>query len=475
MFSKFLAALAILSGLWMMSTALQAQPLPATLQSSWQRTQVKLTDASIVVQEVGGGVPLVSINPDVPRNPASVMKLVTTWAGLTSLGADWRWRTALLADENADIDTHGRLAGPLYIRAGADPALTLEALWRLLRDLRLRGVTHLDEVVVDRSLFGEIAIDPDAFDASGDRPYNASPDAMMVTWGAVRVAFWADARAQQWRAVLDPPMPGVQVTGNLTWSAGACPRSPQYWVGVSTVNGQAQVGVSGSVPGACGNFDVYRLVQSQTEHFDGLFRMLWQELGGTLTASSLRSGQVPEQAQLLVWHDSPPLAEVIRAINKYSNNVMARMLLLTLGAQAQHGATAHSSAARVLGLLREQGIDTAHWHIANGSGLSRSARLTASGLTDLLALAWQSPLMPEFVSSLSIAGVDGTLKQRLRTEPVQGSAHLKTGTLRDAQALAGYVQASSGKRYIVVSLIHSANFDGVQQFHDALVGWVVRQ
>jgi len=478
-----------------------AQALPAALQSFWQRAQVEVDRASILVREVGGAVPLVSVNPQVPRNPASVMKLVTTWAGLSGLGANWRWRTELLAGETAHVDARGRLSGALYLRAGGDPALTVEALWRLLRDLRLRGVAQLDELVVDRSIFGQVAIDPDAFDAAGDRPYNASPDAMMVNWGAVRIAFFADARARQWRPVLDPPVSGVSLSGTLDWAAGACPddpkdskvqvnRMPAHNVQVVQVDGKMQVAVSGVRAGACGNFSVYRLLQPQEQHFGLLFRTLWQELGGTLGRDfNLRSGPVPDRAQVLVWHDSPPLSEVIRSINKYSNNVMARMLLLTLGAwgsddaggerlrmgEQQAGATASSSAAWVMRWLRGQGVDTRGWRIANGSGLSRRARLTASGLAGMLDVAWQSSLMPEFVSSLSIAGIDGTLQDRLRTEQTQGAAHLKTGTLRDAQALAGYVLATSGKRYIVVCMVNSTDVAGVQQFHDALITWVRKQ
>jgi len=116
---------------------IHAQPLPAALQQSWQRAQMEVDRASILVREVGGGEPLVSVNPQVPRNPASVMKLVTTWAGLSGLGANWRWRTELLMDEAARTDTQGRLSGALYLRAGGDPALTVQALWSLLRDLRL--------------------------------------------------------------------------------------------------------------------------------------------------------------------------------------------------------------------------------------------------------------------------------------------------------------------------------------------------
>src|SRR5690606_15503380 len=154
-----------------------------------------------------------------------------------------------------------------------------------------------------------------------------------------------------------------------------------------------------------------------------LFQMLWRELGGTL-AKGIRPGKVPSGADLLVWHDSETLGDTIRQINKQSNNVMARTLLLTLGAEKSGpGATPGTGASAALAVLREQQVDTRGWVIDNGAGLSRDGRLTAGGLADMLDAAWRSPLMPEFVSSLAISGVDGTVRRRLRNGEAQGMAH----------------------------------------------------
>src|SRR5690606_21579815 len=145
----------------------------------------------------------------------------------------------------------------------------------------------------------------------------------------------------------------------------------------------------------------------------------------------------------------------IRLINKQSNNVMARTLLLTLGVETSGpGATARSASQAAMSVLQRQGVNTRGWVIDNGAGLSRQARLTADGLADMLNVAWGSPLMPEFVSSLAISGVDGTVRRRLRDDQVKGMAHLKTGTLNHVRGLAGYVLGASGKRYIVVSMVN---------------------
>lgn len=453
------------------ASLVQAQTLPDELQQAWRATGLSESSASLYVQEVGGDT-LLSRNATEPRNPASVMKMVTTWAGLLALGPEHTWRTAALAERDIRVDAQGTLAGPLYIKAAGDPFFSVQDLWSLLRQLRLRGVKNLSEVVVDRSVFGPVAIDPGAFDGAHDRPYNASPDAMMVGLGVVRLMFYPDAQGKKWIPVVDPAVPGVRVSGDVGWRGGSCPGSPGVATQLSVNGPEIVIQVSGDAVGSCGMFSTYRIAQSQERYFEGVFRMLWRELGGTL-ARDFRSGRVPTSAQAIAWHDSDSLSNVIRQVNKLSNNVMARTVLLNIGvAMNGPGATPASASQAALTVLRESGVDTRGWVIENGSGLSRIERLTAHGLAGMLNDVWRSPLAPEFVSSLAISGVDGTVRRRLRNSDAQGMAHLKTGTLRDARALAGYVLGASGKRYILVSMVNHSNALAIRPFEDALVKWL---
>lgn len=448
-----------------------AQGVPPELQKVWRTTQLPESALSVYVQEIGGPV-LVSVNATEPRNPASVMKLVTTWGALSGLGPNYTWRTAFYAQPGAQVDAQGTLKGPLYLKAGADPNLTAPELWNLLRELRLRGVKNISEVVVDRSVFGAVTIDPAEFDGAGDRPYNASPDAMMVGLGAVRLVFQPDAKARRWIPIIDPPVPGVRVSGEIKWADGVCQGSPGVATQVAQAGNEFVVNVSGQATGSCGEFSVYRLALSQQRHFETTFQMLWRELGGTL-GKGFRDGSVPTGAKMLVWADSEPLSDAIRWVNKQSNNVMARTLLLTLGSETYgSGATVASGIKALQQLLQRQGVNTTGWVFDNGSGLSREGRITAQGLGTMLLKAWESPLMPEFMSSLAIAGIDGTVRRRLQAEDVKGMAHLKTGTLRDVRALAGYVLGASGKRYILVSMVNDDRSAAGRPFDDALVKWL---
>jgi len=463
-----------------------AQLLPAELRPAWRYTKLPDAALSLVVQEIGGPQLLV-FDADAPRNPASVMKLVTTWLALSELGPQHVWRTTLLTDPGVRPDDDGVLAAPLYLRAGGDPMLHVKDLWALLHALRLRGVRRLGDVVVDRSLFGPVAIDPGEFDGAADRPYNASPDALVVGFGAVQLTFIPDPAQKRWHAVIDPPVPGVTVDGAPQWRDGRCTGqsgvTTEVVTEVATESALTAAGVTlriqGQVAGACGEFSLYRLALTQPRFAAAVLRYLWQQLGGVMSGE-VRAGQVPVDAVRLVEHESPPLGKVIRAVNKSSNNLMARMLLLSLGGkytqkESQAPVTLSASREAVRAALAAQGLSMPELVLDNGAGLSRAGRISANSLARLLTVAWQSLWMPEYVSSLAIVGVDGTVSRRLHDHPARGRAHLKTGSLRDVRAVAGYVQGASGKRYIIVSLVNHDQAHAAQSFEDALIVWLAQR
>ncbi|MBO1247424.1 D-alanyl-D-alanine carboxypeptidase/D-alanyl-D-alanine endopeptidase [Bordetella holmesii] len=448
--------------------------LPAELAQAWKASKLPDEALSLVVQEVNGPR-LVAINAKAPRNPASVMKLVTTWTALSELSPNYVWRTDFLTEPGARPDAHGVLTGPLYWRGGGDPQFLLQDLWTLLRELRLRGVKEISDLVVDRSIFGQVATDPGAFDGAPDRAYNASPDALMVGFGALRLLLTPDAAARKWVATVDPPLPGLRLEGAIQWADGRCKSGTDVTTQPVVTDQGITLRLAGSVPGACGEFSLYRLALSQQDYTDAVFRLLWRELGGNFKGK-MRPGMVPADAVVLASHESPTLGEAIRVINKRSNNVMARALLLTLGAErGRRPATVASSEAVAKTLLSDQGLNMPELVIDNGAGLSRLARVSADSLASMLTLAWRSPVMPEYLASMAIAGVDGTVRRRMKGNGTLGMAHLKTGSLRDVRSLAGYVLGSSGKRYVVVSMVNHENADAVRKFDDALIAWLAEQ
>jgi D-alanyl-D-alanine carboxypeptidase/D-alanyl-D-alanine-endopeptidase (penicillin-binding protein 4) len=198
---------------------------------------------------------------------------------------------------------------------------------------------------------------------------------------------------------------------------------------------------------------------------------LWRSLGGQLSGK-VRDGRVPAGLSSAFDVSSPTLAEVIRTINKYSNNVMAQQLFLTLSLQAKGLGSLAASRALVQDWWRSRLGGSELPQLDNGSGLSRNERISAQALARLLQWGWASPFMPEMLASLPITGTDGTLK-RMRNN-AQGQAHLKTGSLRDVTGVAGYVDASSGKRYVLVAIVNHVNAPAARPAIDALVDWVAK-
>jgi serine-type D-Ala-D-Ala carboxypeptidase/endopeptidase (penicillin-binding protein 4) len=228
----------------------------------------------------------------------------------------------------------------------------------------------------------------------------------------------------------------------------------------------------GAFPVSCGDRVWHVNLFTPVEYAQAVFRQLWESSGGVWRGRA-RDGRVPAEARRLAQHESRPLAELIRDINKFSNNVMARQLFLTIGARVTGQPASVERAQYAVGeWLAAKGTDRRDFVLENGAGLSRVERLTAESLTRLLVTAFASPLMPEFVSSLPLVGVDGTMRKRTAAA---GAAHIKTGLLADTRAVAGYVLAVSGRRYVVVAFVNHPNAGATQNALDALLNWVYLQ
>ena len=442
--------------------------LPEAVAAALKTANVPASAVGITVASLSGSGLTLTLNENQPMNPASTMKLATTLGGLELLGPQYQWRTDLMS--NAPLK-NGVLDGDLWLRGTGDPQLVIEDLWLLVQRLRGVGVREIrGNLILDRSAFEAAPHDPSAFDGEALRPYNAGPDALLLNYKAVSFHFIADHENKLARVYALPALAGLMTPATVRGVEGAC-NDWRVRLG-GDFSDPLRPTFRGSYPLSCGD-KVWHVSMLETHQYaEALFRSLWESSGG-VWKGRVREGLVPSDAKLLAQHESRPLAELIRDINKYSNNVMARQLFLTLGAEASRRPANKERAQRAVGdWLASKGLDRREFVLENGAGLSRIERLTASALARLLQSAFASPLMPEFVSSLPIVGVDGTMRRRT---PAAGSAHIKTGLLSDTRAIAGYVLAASGKRYVVVAFINHPNAGAGQPALDALLNWVYVQ
>lgn len=455
--------------LWLaLASAAGAQSLPVTVASALQRAAIPRAAVGLYVARVDNAAVVRALNERTPFNPASTMKLLTTHAALETLGPTFQWKTEAYATGGL-LD--GVLYGDLIIKGSGDPKLVLENFWLFLRRLRAAGIQDIrGDLILDRTAFEQIPHDPAAFDGDPLRPYNVGPDALLLNFKSIAFRFVPDSATGITRVVVEPPLAAYPVKAPRL-VAGECGD----WRGRLDARIDAEgARFPGTYAAACGEqtWYVHPHPMTHTRYFDLAFRRQWADLGGMLRGE-VRGGVLPADARPIASWESPQLSELIRDINKFSNNVMARQLLLTLAHEVTGLPANQVHGAAVLRTwLRNKGIDASELVIDNGAGLSRSERVSARTLGRMLVAAYQAPTMPEFIASLPVAGLDGTMRARMKADPVAGHAHIKTGRLEDVRAIAGYVLSASGRRYAVVCLINHANVARAHEVQDALLQWV---
>jgi len=451
--------------------------LPPEVEQAMQRRKIPGTSLSVFVREVGREEPLLSYNPDVPRNPASTMKVLTTYAALESLGPAYTWHTRAFATGPIRDQV---LEGNLVLVGGGDPFMSAERWWSFVSGLRQAGIQRITgDVIIDNTLFAPQGDDRASFDDRPFRTYNVLPDALLVNFQTINIGAVPDEATRSVRASVNPAPANLSIDNSVRLDPGAC-RHGGSGIIVAMPDGPtgSRISLSGHYGAGCGPFTVPRAVMRAPDYAYGLFKTFWTQSGGTL-GGGMRLGVLPPDAKLIYTHESLTLAEVIRLVNKYSSNTMARTVFLTMAAERFQGqpATTEEGRAAVAEFLKAHEIEIPGLVLENGSGLARNERISAEGLADVLLAAYRSQYMPEFAASLPLSATDGTLKRRFRSPGMQGRLRIKTGTLDDVTAMAGYVNAASGKTYVaVVVLNHPTAAQGAgEAIQTALIEWVFGQ
>jgi len=450
--------------------------LPASVQRILDGHNINPDSFSAVVQRLDADQPLLAVNPDTLRNPASTMKLLTTFVALESLGPNYRWLTEAYLDGRL---RDGTLDGDLYVKGYGDPYMVVERFWLFLRQLRQHGLVNIDgDFVIDNSYFDMPPIDRGRFDGQPLRTYNVVPDAFLVNFQAISFIFNPDPVTNRVEIIADPLPVNLDIRNRIDLVDGRC-GGFQNGIVINT-SGRAEldrVTFSGQIGSRCPEYRLSRALLNAPTFAYGVFRGLWEESGSSLSGS-LRIDEVPETLEPFYVMKSLPLSDIIRSINKWSNNVMARHLLLTVGVE-RFGAPATVDKGRraTVQLLEERGLDFPGLRIDNGAGLSRDARITAHNMARLLLAATQSIYRAEFVSSLALAGMDGTMRRRFRNESMAGHMHLKTGRLDDVFSMVGYIRSRSGDDYVVVAIQNGtdAHRGPGEEAQSALLKWVYEQ
>lgn len=471
-----------------------ATSVPPVVQRALAKARLPADALAVAVVPLDGDAPRGGWRhaADEPVNPASVMKLVTTFAALDLLGPQFVWHTRFWVDGTVQ---GGLLRGNLHVQGGGDPKFVMERITDALAQVRAAGVTAIHgDLVLDQSLFQVPQTDPGGFDGERLRPYNAKPEALLVNFKSVILQFEPDPARGVARVVYEPPLAGVLVDATVPLDASPCAD----WRGrlAARFDTPDAIRFTGRYPEKCGAQTWPVAYVDPSTYAARALEGLWRSGGGALTGQ-VRLGPVPATARLLVNAPSLPLSDIVQDVNKFSNNVMAQQLFLTLGLlPAAPAPAAAGSPAAVRELVGPTGFEQARnrvgqwWQqrwgsrvpppvLDNGSGLSREERITANALVTLLRDAARHPQAgPVLMQSLPVAGVDGTARRMGERGVLQhavGQARVKTGSLRDVASVAGYVQSRSGRQWVVAAIIHHPQAQQSRAVLDAVLEWAASQ
>ena len=467
---KWLARSAVLLAIGASSTlALNGPPPPVAQTIAAQH--LPTGSVSFVIVDPDTGKLIAGQNIDTPRSPASTVKVVTTFASLDLLGPTYIWHTR--AALRGPLK-NGVLDGDLILQGGGDPYMTLERWWSFARTLRDRGLRNIrGDIIIDDTAFSLPAEDPAAFDGRPNRSYNVLPNALMVNFQSVDFRLAPNESMHRVDIVATPAPVNLVIDNQIRLATGRCSGA------AASVNFQVaseqwdRVVFSGALSPNCTERSIARVLLRPADYAYGTFVGLWRELGGEFSGK-LRVEATPGDAEAFLSFDSLTLGEIVRLTNKFSSNLMARHLLLTLGAE-RFGwpATLDKGASSIAEWGQQHGLSLQDMNIDNGSGLSRATHISVLQMAKVLSLAYRSRYAPEFMASLPLGGMDGTLRSRMKSSPA-GSVRLKTGHLDGVTGVAGYVTTASDKTFVLVSLVNDprADYGAGEPIHGALVTWM---
>ncbi|WP_350562580.1 D-alanyl-D-alanine carboxypeptidase [Psychrobacter sp. CAL346-MNA-CIBAN-0220] len=481
------------------------------------------SDASNLALSTTIQPPLLSHQPNIARTPASTMKLVPSFIALDTLGTDFTWYTRVY---HTGIIIGDRLHGDLIIQGSGDPKMTHERLQQLLYQVQKTGIRHINgDIVIDSAVFKNVSKDPAAFDNAPLRSYNASPDGFLVNFSSIEIASHPLSNGQA-QLTYTPKLANYQLPSLINTRSAACSRAtyslaPQWQTDKLTL--------SAKLPESCGKHLFYISYPDSKDFAAHVIAAKWQQLGNTLSgqvitqeapynannannannaSKNIRSARglaaLPVSPLPIVSYPSFNLTQQIYDINHFSNNVMAEQVALSIDAYnktntapmntadaytkkatslyrfGQSNATSYPAALQTMNQWWQAHLTTAPPHLTNGSGLCRDCTITAANLNELLAYAYSQPSFDAYVHSLGVAGVSGTIvahSERLPESAAIGRAWIKTGTLNNVAAMAGYVKGQSGQDYTVVGLINieqALNPYIARPVLDAMLDWTAQ-
>jgi D-alanyl-D-alanine carboxypeptidase/D-alanyl-D-alanine-endopeptidase (penicillin-binding protein 4) len=405
---------------------------------------------SLQVQSLDDGAVILSHNGDELLNPASNVKLFTAAASLAVLGPDYRFETEFLLDDGPQA---GR-SKALYIRGKGDPSITTERLYGIVTELFHAGLREVGDIVLDDSWFDPERLAPGFDQENSDRAYMAPTGALSLNWNTITVYLRGGDRVGAAASVeLEPASEYFAIEKSVSTAARLGRR---FSVQSEQWGDKQKIIVRGTVPFDRGSIAVWRKIDNPPIYFGDTLKRMFAD-HGIKVKGRVRLGMVPPHGKLLYVSQSETFDLILKRLNKVSSNFVAEQLIKTLAAEQKGPPGSFVNGIQVVEefLEKQIGIPRGSYVMRNGSGLNDANRFSAAQITRLLRVMYERfPLAPEFLSSLGIAGKDGTLRYRFEGSDAVGRLRGKTGTLEKISSLSGYVQSAGGEKFCFAAIVN---------------------
>lgn len=452
------------------STLIHAS-LPQGIEDIIASYPIDKRSLSIDIHDLHSGLNVGSHNTHAIMTPASVVKVLTTYAALLHLGYDYRWSTLFYYTGTIN---NGTLYGDLIVKPYGDPNLKHESIQAIAMQIKSKGINAIrGNIIIDRSFFNIGNQDTSGFDERPYIPYNAMPDSMMFNERVTTLNI--TPHRGKVKVETDFKDDSFKIINNAKVVYGSC-RGSRAWpkIEINKEYEKPLIIVSGTISNRCPTREIKRVITKPYKSFFYALKEALQSVGVT-NQSGLQLLTKPQNAKPLFIYKSRTLEQSVAIINKESNNVMARQLMLTLGAYIYNRpSTLYKGRQAIETILAKHGIDlTSQCHIDNGCGLSRTSKLRALDLSRVLISAY-SRYGQRWLNTLSIAGVDGTTKRRFKRSLIKNRGWFKTGTIKGVKNIVGYVRGKSGNLYSVVILVNCKKARYRAKMQNEIIEWLVK-
>lgn len=416
---------------------------------------------------------LLDINGSKLMIPASITKIATASAVVSHFAPGYKFKTQLLISGEKKNDT---LKGDLYLKGGGDPSFVSENMWYLVNVFTRMNIKKIEgDIIVDDSLFDSVRYDISRQKERVDRAYDAPVGAMSFNWNSVNIFVRATEKGNEAEVHLDPQNDFVRLVNKARTVAGSENKLLVDRDSDKKFSGDL-IHVGGSIGQGLKEVVVFKNI-TQPDLWSGSNLKSFLAQRNIEVLGTVKNGLVPEKAEVVAESEGKTIEQILADMNKFSNNYVAEMLTKNLGAVKKSKEASLKDGMQIINEhMQSLGIPVDQYQLQSPSGLSRENKMSSYAMWKVLDhLHEDFRVQPEFLSSLPIAGVDGTLKKRMKNSPAERWVRAKTGYLTDVVALAGYAGMNDG-RVITFSFIYNGSQDEakIRSFFDNLLIYLLR-